>query len=370
MKVAVVHHDLSARGGGERVCVTVLELLHEMDFDVSLVTVSPPKPEEIRKAFGKDISFVKEVRSLLPVRLRMFGIYQRMLTLIPMMTVKADLVIVTHGDVYPYLTGRAPTISYCYFPTVALIRERYPSKYQRGFWRAYFEPYRVMINYLMSHAMRRNIVVTISEFSRRAIKEIFGVDPIIIPPPVDVKTFSKAYSEDKDETLIVSLGRYSEEKKHEYAIYVLSKLPENVRLVIVGSLTPKGVSYYLRLNRLAERLGVEKRVQLLHDVPLDKLLDIMRRAKVLFHGYRGEHFGIAIVEAMAAGVIPVVWDYGGQSEFVPKEYQFHTLSEAPKVVEKALSAPRSEHARMRKIAEQFSEERFKMRFRRLIETVI
>ncbi len=338
-----------------------------MGFDISLVSTSPPRFDEIRRAFGKDVSFIKETHKLLPFRLQLFGIYQRMFTLLPSIMAKGDLVIVTHGDVYPYLTGSA-TISYCYFPTVALIRKEYPLKYQRGFWRAYFEPYRVTVNTLMSFAMKRNVVVTISEYSRKAIKDIFGVNSIIIHPPVDIKTFSKAYNEDKDNTLIMSLGRYAQEKKHEYAIYVLSKLPKNVRLVIVGSLTPANMHYYNYLRHFAEKLGVSDRVQLLHDLTLDELLNIMSRAKVLFHAYRGEHFGIAIVEAMASGMIPVVWDYGGQSEFVPKEYQFHTLSEAPKVIQRALES--HEHAKMREIAQQFSEEKFKQKFKRLIEVVL
>lgn len=370
MKAVVIHHDLSARGGGEKVCVTVLELLHEMGFDISLVTISPPKIEEIKKAFGKDVSFVKEVHKLLPFRLRMFGIYQRMFTLIPSLRVEGDICLVTHGDVYPYLTSKIPTISYCYFPVVALIQKMYPSKYQHGFWRAYFEPYRMTVGLLMGFAMKRNVVVTISKFSYNAIKELFGVDSIIIPPPVDVETFSKAFSREKEEDLIISLGRYAPEKKHEYAIYVLSKLPKNVRLKVIGTLAPTAVTYYNYLKRYAEKLGVADRVELVHDIPLNELLDIMSRAKVLFHGYRGEHFGLAVAEAMAAGLIPVVWDYGGQSEFTPKEYQFHTLEEAPKAVMKALEASPSEREKVHKIAWNFSEEKFKKRFAFLIRSVL
>jgi glycosyltransferase involved in cell wall biosynthesis len=66
------------------------------------------------------------------------------------------------------------------------------------------------------------------------------------------------------------------------------------------------------------------------NVCLNNLLSIMREAKVYFHTMVGEHFGISIVEAMAAGLIPLVSDVGGPIEFVPK----NTISTHLKVLQK------------------------------------
>ncbi len=57
----------------------------------------------------------------------------------------------------------------------------------------------------------------------------------------------------------------------------------------------------------------------------------MRKSKVYFHPMVGEHFGISIVEAMAAGLVPVVSDVGGPTEFVPKNTISTHLKVPPKL---------------------------------------
>ena len=72
----------------------------------------------------------------------------------------------------------------------------------------------------------------------------------------------------------------------------------------------------------------------------------MRNSKVYFHPLPGEPFGMSTVEAMSAGVIPVVPDIGGHTEFVPAKYQFHTFKQGAQAVEAALNAPGSERIQM------------------------
>jgi glycosyltransferase involved in cell wall biosynthesis len=71
------------------------------------------------------------------------------------------------------------------------------------------------------------------------------------------------------------------------------------------------------------------------NVNLNRLFSIMARAKVYFHPMVGEHFGMSVVEAMAAGLIPVVPNIGGQTEFVPLKYHLSTIEEAAEKVSSA-----------------------------------
>jgi glycosyltransferase involved in cell wall biosynthesis len=372
MRVGLVHHNLDSRGGGEKVCVTVMELLRELGHEIHLVTVSPPNWESIKKGFGKEV-YADKVYNLFPVKLKFFGIYQRLLTIIPAIRLKVDFLINTHGDVIPYFMPKRniPSLYYCYFPVVALIKKEYPSKYQKGFWRIYFEPYRMAINYLMKKAMRTATkVITLSEFSKKAIKEIFNVDSEIIYPPVDTETFNKAFERKGErENLVLVLGRITKEKRQDLAIKAIPKL-KNVKLAIVGSTTPKQISYFNYLKKLAKELNVENRVNFYPNASLEELLGIMSKAKVLLHTMKGEHFGIAIAEGMCAGLIPVVWDYGGQSEFMPKKYQFHSIEEIPEKIELALNASESEREEIHNFAQKFSEEKFKENFRRIMNEMI
>ena len=58
----------------------------------------------------------------------------------------------------------------------------------------------------------------------------------------------------------------------------------------------------------------------------------MQESKVYFHPMTGEHFGMTVVEAMAAGLIPVVPNDSGPAEFVPQEYQFNTIEQAAEII--------------------------------------
>jgi glycosyltransferase involved in cell wall biosynthesis len=82
---------------------------------------------------------------------------------------------------------------------------------------------------------------------------------------------------------------------------------------------------------------LEDYVTLETNVCLNNLLSIMREAKVYFHPMVGEHFGISIVEAMAAALVPIVSNVGGPTEFVPKKYHFHTFEEAVKIISTAFN---------------------------------
>ncbi len=56
----------------------------------------------------------------------------------------------------------------------------------------------------------------------------------------------------------------------------------------------------LALSGLNRSIDLKDYVTLETNVCLNNLLSIMREAKVYFHTMVGEHFGISIVEAMAA----------------------------------------------------------------------
>jgi glycosyltransferase involved in cell wall biosynthesis len=56
--------------------------------------------------------------------------------------------------------------------------------------------------------------------------------------------------------------------------------------------------------------------------PLRKVKDLLGRAMAYVHCAENEHFGITIVEAMAAGCVPIVHDSGGPREIVTSDVGF------------------------------------------------
>jgi glycosyltransferase involved in cell wall biosynthesis len=102
------------------------------------------------------------------------------------------------------------------------------------------------------------------------------------------------------------------------------------------------------------------------NVCLNNLLSIMREAKVYFHTMVGEHFGISIVEAMAAGLIPVVSDVGGPTEFVPKRYHFDTFEGAGEIISTAFNIAYAERVHISNSVSKFSISNYVEGFQKIV----
>ena len=65
------------------------------------------------------------------------------------------------------------------------------------------------------------------------------------------------------------------------------------------------------LRRRARDLGISDSVEFKVSAPRSEILDLLRGAHVGLHTMRLEHFGIAVVEFMAAGLVPLAHASGG-----------------------------------------------------------
>lgn len=65
---------------------------------------------------------------------------------------------------------------------------------------------------------------------------------------------------------------------------------------------------------LAEELGIAEHVDFCVNLPYAELRSLLGEAAAGLHTMRDEHFGIGVVELMAAGVVPIVHDSGGPRE--------------------------------------------------------
>jgi glycosyltransferase involved in cell wall biosynthesis len=362
-KAVVIHHTLNTLGGETTVAIETIESLYQLGYEVELVTVQPPDVERIAKSYGKKIHIAR-TKSLLPFKLNYFGVYQRLLTMLSSIDLKdSDVVINTHGDALPYrISGNVAYLLYLYFPRFLMNSTGgYGSnKYRKSFfWRAYFKPYSTITHYLATRATTRsNLILTISKFSREAIREAFpGVHPYILYPPVDVERFFPAYSQPisarEEKVLVVS--RFSPEKRIENAIKIAHLLEGKIKFQIVGSLAPANRPYFKKLQQMIETYHLSQTIDLTPNASNEELIDSMSRSMIYLHTMIGEHFGVSIVEAMAAGLLPIVPAYGGCSEIVPTDQQYHTLEEAADHIAKnAKSANDEKRHKMHNMSMQFS----------------
>jgi glycosyltransferase involved in cell wall biosynthesis len=125
-------------------------------------------------------------------------------------------------------------------------------------------------------------------------------------------------------------------------------------------------NYYRELRQMVKINDLSDFVTFQINLNRDKLIENMRRASVYLHTREGEHFGITTAEAMSAGLIPVVANNGGHTEFVPTKYQFTNLQNAAEIISDALNASSAERLRVSESVMKFSVENFMKSFQSLL----
>jgi glycosyltransferase involved in cell wall biosynthesis len=273
-------------------------------------------------------------------------------------------------------------ITYCHYPIAsylidcgdpdysAVLQNMCPLGMTPSVRNAYYD----MVRSAYIKMMLNSTVLTNSEFSRKAIFKTFGVDSSVLSPPVDVDVFRNAClaSNIRDDSILV-ISRFHPTKKIENAIRLAKLLRQNKVgscMNIVGNMLPDGIGYFDYIKELVRDYGLEDFVRFEINVKFDRLLDLMRRSKVYIHPLPGEPFGISTVEAMSAGIIPVVPDIGGHTEFVPARYQFHTYGEGVQAVAVALAAPASERIRLSRSTQRYSVINYVKKFQEILVEVM
>jgi glycosyltransferase involved in cell wall biosynthesis len=135
-----------------------------------------------------------------------------------------------------------------------------------------------------------------------------------------------------------------------------------VTFVIAGATNSLGATDYLaHLSALIEAKGI-KNVHLMENVPIEELVALYGRAKIYLHAMVAEDFGVSVVEAMAAGLIPVVHRSGGVWEDVLQRGKFgfgySDFNESLRCIETALASADDGRAALVEHAKAFDKKIF------------
>ena len=371
MKANVVHGDFNPCGGAERLSLTTMQALLKMGIDFDLTTLKSPDIPKLENSYGKNlVSVMKSINKINVINIieelqqQLEGAHK---------DYNYDITINTNGDAAPYYHpsfSKDNAITYCHFPSTKyhiesenidylktdlgmtessnsfLDNKNYGDidkpencKTKLQFSRTKAECFEIL-KYGYWNLMRNSTVITNSEFSRTTIVNAFGLDNIyILSPPLDIETFRNAAlmtnGDDERNDIILVISRIAPHKKVENAIKLAKILKDNnigKGMKIVGNLYYYFFDYYSYLKQMVIRLGLTDYITFEINASLDDLLSIIRESRVYFHPMVGEHFGIAVLEAMAAGLIPVVPNEGGLTEFVPQKYHYTTIEQAAEII--------------------------------------
>jgi teichuronic acid biosynthesis glycosyltransferase TuaC len=116
--------------------------------------------------------------------------------------------------------------------------------------------------------------------------------------------------------LVVSVSYYQKRKGIMELIRAMANLPENVRLVLVGSEVAREAAYYTDVVREIERLGMSRRVFRVGHQPHEKIPDYFRAADVSVLASYWEGCPNAVVESLACGTPVVATPVGAVPEIV------------------------------------------------------
>lgn len=235
------------------------------------------------------------------------GLYSRLVASFAPIGNGRPLFVSLHGD----LGFRPYDIVYVHFPITLLVEGPWAAytKYYRGFWRAYFEPYRALQNMFLKLGLHENsVLIANSSFTASLAEHVYGRRPIVVHPPAPIDRLLATPLEQRRYDCVVVLSRFSPEKMLHILPVIAAKL-RNIDFHVVGRVAGvAGKKVFLRLKRFSHRL---ENLHLHPNAPEEEKIRLLMKCKVLLHLMPYEHFGIAVVEGIAAGLIPAVPACGG-----------------------------------------------------------
>ncbi|KAJ7279072.1 mannosyltransferase [Mycena rebaudengoi] len=151
----------------------------------------------------------------------------------------------------------------------------------------------------------------------------------VVYPSCDTREMARLPLEGR-ERIVLSIAQFRPEKNHAAQIRALHALlevhpeyaSEGIQLVLIGGCrNAEDEGRVEVLRKLASELGIESHVQFVLNAPYPDMLSWLSRASIGLNTMVDEHFGINVVEFMAAGVIPIADASGGPLKDIVVPFQ-------------------------------------------------
>lgn len=215
-------------------------------------------------------------------------------------------------------------------------------------------------------------VIAASPILARAVVSKMGVEKDrvgVVPFGVDLERYRRSGHSVSAQTKVVFVGRIVPSKGVQHIVDVAAVLRnEGFSFTVIG---PRGgwwddvpSAFFWSIVERAKRAGVRDAVRFTGSLPREKLVEEMWASNVFCFPTHIEGFGVALIEALAAGLTPVVWDIEPVNRIVgdagakAKPFDTESLAEAVRRAAydsglKALVDKRAQLFDVRRVAKTF-----------------
>ncbi|KAF9572694.1 asparagine-linked glycosylation protein [Mortierella alpina] len=324
-----------------------------------------------------------------------------------------DIWIDTMGYAFTYpaarIFGGCQVVAYVHYPTISSdmigrvasresshnnASEVTSSSFYTGLKLIYYRCFAALYAVVGAFA---HIVMTNSSWTKAHIDSLWNIKSTVVYPPCDTEAF-KDFPLQGRERIVVSVAQFRPEKGHGLQLDAMAQLlkshpeyqqekeaaknPRSVQLVMVGS--ARNESDERRIQQLKDRaveLGISENVTFVVNAPFSELKAWLARSMVGIHAMLDEHFGIGVVEYMAAGLIPIAHNSAGPKMDIVKPYNNQptgylaiTPEEFAEAIENVLSADATIIEMQRRardsVQERFSEKVFGDQLQKCLHEVL
>jgi O-antigen biosynthesis protein len=367
LSICIYDHALHFLGGGQKYVATLASIIQD-EFEITFVANKPVSIANLETWYGLDLS-----RCQLKIIPLPFFEKRRMSCI--------DSSMVTAEMENPFGAITEESQNYDIFINVNQLEKVKPLSPISIFFCHFPDSWRTK-HFAVDYY---TFVITNSQFTTKWLKKRWQLESsLLLYPPVilDTPTVSK-------EKLILSVARFEAggSKKQVELIQAFLELqnqhPEILsgwKLVLIGGSTP-GNPYIKIVEKLVKKSG--DTIELNVNISLDELKAIYAKSSIFWHAcglgevnpQQFEHFGMATVEAMQSGCVPIVFNGGGQREIVEPEksgFLFDSIVQLGEYTHQLISHP-EQLQQMQKAAidrgQYFGKERFERQVKAFFEII-
>jgi len=363
MRVAVLHNTLDLQGGADAVALSVCEALRA-DHEVVLYTISETTPAELAPRFGLDVDVPVRTPPAGAAVARALGAAAPAVG--PQLALRSALLhrwFRRHAGRHDVAVSTAnefslpvPSVQYVHYPQFNLgaLPDGEPGRLN-PVWSRLAGP-------RPGEADDDATLIANSSWTAEVVETIYGRRPAVVHPPVDPVPDPLAWAEREDGVLTV--GRIAPDKRLLRTIAVVDRVrarDHDLHLHVVGS-APRAYRRYV--DRVRRAAADRAYVHLETDVSRDRLTTLLRTHKYGLNMKEREHFGMAVAEFVAAGMVAFAPDGGGQRDVLDgrSDRLFDSVAAAADLLSRAAAADEPPTLS----PTRFGRDRFEAEIRRLV----